>query len=95
MHCITWIGDYGRQLEAQGKQFRLLLRNYDEFASVFIIHSLLGREAWCHYNWEVVVLEHEMLEVMEQFIKWCSGVLVVNSNCYIELQVSLLFADLF
>lgn len=36
-----------------------------------------------------------MLEVMEQFIKWCSGVLVVNSNCYIELQVSLLFADLF
>lgn len=39
MHCITWIGDYGRQLEAQGKQFRLLLRNYDEFASVFITHG--------------------------------------------------------
>lgn len=40
MHCITWIGDYGRQLEAQGKQFRLLLRNYDEFASAFVTHGL-------------------------------------------------------
>lgn len=68
MHCITWIGDYGRQLEAQGKQFRLLLRNCDEFASVFITHGLLGREACCQYNWEVVLLEHEMLEVMEQTV---------------------------
>lgn len=68
MHCITWIGDYGRQLEAQGKQFRLLLRNYDEFASVFITLGLLGREACCCYNWEVVLLECEMLEVMEQTV---------------------------
>lgn len=55
----------------------------------------MGREACCRYNWEVVLLESEMLEVMEQFMKRCSRVLVVNSNCYIELQVSLLFADLF
>lgn len=66
MHCITWIGDYGRKLEAQGKQFRLLLRNYDEFASVFITHGLLGREVCCCCNWEVVLQEHEMLEVIEQ-----------------------------
>lgn len=67
MHCIIWIGDYGRQLEAQGKQFRLLLRNYGEFASVFITHGLLGREACC-CNWEVVLLECGMLEVMKKTV---------------------------
>lgn len=67
MHCITWIGDYGRQLEAQGKQFRLLLRNYDEFASVFITHGFLGGDAYC-CNWEVVLLECGMLVVMKKAV---------------------------
>lgn len=56
----------------------------------------MGRETCCHYNWEVMLLEHEMLKVMEKtvyeivFRSSCC-----EQNCYIELQVSLLFADLF